>query len=185
MRIDEALLSRLAIPLRGLGVVLQESLALVVHAAKVVLGFGNTLLGRLLKPLRRLGKVLQDSLAFVIHTAKVVLGFRDVLLGRLLKPLYRLCMVLRNTLAIVVHDTQVVLCVSIPLICQWTKFFQRALVVAAPIRHHAGLEIGRRHHDERPDQGQDENSALHIHLHQYALNGITAVSQSFVSPPNH
>ena len=68
--------------MQGLGVVLGDALALVVHDAEIVLSFGVALLGGLAIPLQGLGVVLGDALALVVHEAEVVLGVGVPLIGK-------------------------------------------------------------------------------------------------------
>ena len=70
------------VALQGLGVVLRDASAVVVHVAEIDLGIGLALLGGLAIPLQGLGVVLRHASAALVHDAEIVLSVGIPLLGK-------------------------------------------------------------------------------------------------------
>ena len=95
-------------PAAGDGVVLFDTVTVVVQAGEVVLGFGVALLRGLLKPVGGTRRIFFYALAVVIHDAEIGLRFGMVVHGGLLVKAQRFGIILAATQTIMAGEGRLI-----------------------------------------------------------------------------
>src|ERR1700722_9859630 len=94
-------------PFGGLGVILWDSCAIMLHRSQIELGIFVALGCRFGKPSHCFRGILAETVAVFVSNAEVVLGRSLAPVGSFTEPLHRLCIMLRNASAFIVTDPQV------------------------------------------------------------------------------
>src|ERR1700733_4668016 len=115
---------RLAPPSGGLGIVLTDAQAGVVHAAKLALGFCGPVPRRPPTPFNGCRFVDGKTPAELVHPTQHVLRRSVFLVRGLTKPIDGCCLVLRCPAPVLVHPSDAVLLLAKAPLRQWQQFFK-------------------------------------------------------------